>query len=1820
MKKIYDLSQTPAFSAHNLLNHDHKKIKHMKTKVTNYSLSYSLIKNFLLAALFSLLLFLNGNKVWGQCNRVTCNYVGDPTAATTAWQSVSGSIPNGTTYNRYDFYLYSGNTYEFSMCSVDGGSANYDSYLCLYGPGYGCGYTSFVANDDDACAPASKITYISSFTGWSSLYVSGWSTNSGSYTLRYKYTAPGNTPPANSNLSYNCTGASYNLLQQYAGQSYTWCLDYTDANGATNLDWGWFGYYLEADGSWSELFIIQLDIDANAFSILGGASNVSVTSVTRAAITNGYRYTFVFTPLWNMGSADNCGYDVVPVYGVQDDIGSRVPPSGYTVWWYGDNSNIQIENDVRVYSVNYTTPQTYNTSFNVNGVIEYEGVTTPDPPNVFDVRIDPDWTGINYDDNDCPAGAYSIDFLSNTVCATNNFTVTIYSYPTGAGITDDLSNSITTINCCTPPTTSPAASHTQTNQSTTNVRFTWTTPGDADGVNVYRASDGTLLQSGNTAQYYDYTTTVNTQVGIKVKAYKGATTCENSSFGTASSAYSSQNTPTSITFSSVGTASITATANGTFPNQSVGSSGVYIRNSTNSTNSGTMTTTTSWVNGSLTCNTSYSYYAKAFNGDGDVTTEIGPTSQSTSACEMIVPFTGNNSYTVCSGHLYDHGGSTDNYSDYAEGYTVLNPSVGGNVIQISGTTAGESCCDYVVVHNGVGTGGTVLGTYYMNTAIPILTSTDVSGALTVRFHSDVSITGAGIDITISCVAGCSAPAAPANCSSIIGTPPNGLEHHISISCATVSGADGYDFDWSPDNSTWYDLVESSSSSYDDNRGNNPNTPYYYRARAYKCTPKQYSSWVNNSTFPVYTACDEPASPTVGSPTSSTLNVTLNPESPVANPAITTYSIYCVTTANYVTATGALGTEVYQTKAAWGTITVTGLTCNTSYTFYAKAQNALGDVRYNASNTGSASTTLVNGHYLNTEIVTSGNSFSRDNTDACKTNQVTTYSCSSWDESGKEHWFQIAMTAGQILDVVQTEASVDIDYFITDAAGSNTCYDGAYGNTIATAAIGSSGNYYISCDGYNGVSGTFTISVNSVNPPTIAEAAPTTVCSGSAVTLTAGGGGGGGAIIDWYSGSCNGTYVGSGTPLTVYPTSNTSYFAAYYINGKITSCVATASVTVNPSPSITGEPSSSGITYGDNATFTVTASNGTTYQWEEYISSWNPLSNAGIYSGVNTATLLLTKPTVAISGRNYRCVVSGACSPAATSDGNATLTVAPKELTVTANTGQSKYFGQTDPVFTYGASGFVTGENESVLSGALGRVSGEPVGLYALTVGSLSADNYSLNFASANFEIKAAYVLDISAFLQGSYAGSGLMNTFLKTASQLPLNQPYENVAPWYYTGNESVTTIPDDVVDWVLVELRSDVNTTLEKKAGLLYKDGSIRISFSGSSTGGDYVVVWHRNHMPVMSVGKVDLPISGAAYNLTASANLYGTNPAINLGDGNHAMIAGDVTHNGVLHYSGPGNDRGAIIAKIAEIEGSGATINSVVTGGYWFADVNLNNELRYIGGNDDRSVILTNLGALTGNYQTNSVYYSAVPGFGSKDQGSNDGPFNIQISEYNQHISFEIITNEPVVNGIVDNIQFTLAWKTGDTEIAELLNSFTSDFMLAPQGEALEVNGVMHRVYVSVTPVELPDIFNEGDVVTVLSFENNTGQSLTGRLWIADNDFTAENNAMYYVSVWGNDFTGMILGPATGMEEIPEMESVNLYPNPVTKGEVNVAMNLAKAQEVTILVTDMQGKLISTTTIIATAGLSSTTLDLDGLFIGVYFVRISGDNLNTVEKLIVK
>ena len=168
---------------------------------------------------------------------------------------------------------------------------------------------------------------------------------------------------------------------------------------------------------------------------------------------------------------------------------------------------------------------------------------------------------------------------------------------------------------------------------------------------------------------------------------------------------------------------------------------------------------------------------------------------------------------------------------------------------------------------------------------------------------------------VTVISSCTATT-PTSCSTSIGSPANGLVHHTNLSCSSVANVDGYSWDYSFDGSNWtVNWYSGTAYNLDVPNGDSPNSALYYRVRTYCGTT--YSSYRNASSFPIYTACDEPATPTVNSPSSNSLNVTLNSESPVSNPSTTTYAIYCSTYGQYVQSNGTLGSGAYYlTKSSW----------------------------------------------------------------------------------------------------------------------------------------------------------------------------------------------------------------------------------------------------------------------------------------------------------------------------------------------------------------------------------------------------------------------------------------------------------------------------------------------------------------------------------------------------------------------------------------------------------------------------------------------------------------------------------------------------------------------------------------------------------------------------------------------------------------------------------------------------------------------------------------------------------------------------------------
>ncbi|HSD08142.1 DUF7507 domain-containing protein, partial [Flavobacterium sp.] len=126
-------------------------------------------------------------------------------------------------------------------------------------------------------------------------------------------------------------------------------------------------------------------------------------------------------------------------------------------------------------------------------------------------------------------------------------------------------------------------------------------------------------------------------------------------------------------------------------------------------------------------------------------------------------------------------------------------------------------------------------------------------------------------------------------------------------------------------------------------------------------------------------------------------------------------------------------------------------------------------------------------------------------------------------------------------------------------------------------------------------------ISLITAPTAITGA-TTICKGDSTTLTASGGSVvSGAIIEWYTGSCGGTLVGTGNSITVNPNVDTTYFVKYQSSCN-TNC-ASQKVTVNPvltpSVSISANPAGA-ICAGTNVTFTASPTNGGTspkYQWK-----------------------------------------------------------------------------------------------------------------------------------------------------------------------------------------------------------------------------------------------------------------------------------------------------------------------------------------------------------------------------------------------------------------------------------------------------------------------------------------------------------------------------------------------------------------------------------------------------------------------------------------------
>ena len=249
---------------------------------------------------------------------------------------------------------------------------------------------------------------------------------------------------------------------------------------------------------------------------------------------------------------------------------------------------------------------------------------------------------------------------------------------------------------------------------------------------------------------------------------------------------------------------------------------------------------------------------------------------------------------------------------------------------------------------------------------------------------------------------------------------------------------------------------------------------------------------------------------------------------------------------------------------------------------------------------------------------------------------------------------------------------------------------------------------------------------------------------------------------------------------------------------------------------------------------------------------------------------------------------------------------------------------------------VVNKNSDVSLGTVTVTNGQ-FALYTQNADMVSGSDGDVGWAFIKLFAKPLLV-NLKVFLEGPYDSSGAMTTTLDTQGLIPKYQPFK-VAPWNYLGTEAVATFPTNVVDWVLVELRTgtEASTTVGRQAAFLKSDGSIvdldglsQVKFKGITPGNYYIVIRHRNHLPIMSANPVTLLTgSSVLYDFsTSQTQAYGTNPMKDLGGGIFAMIAGDMNGDGNVDYA---------------IDLLNNWVPSFGLHGYYSEDINLNTDVDY-------------------------------------------------------------------------------------------------------------------------------------------------------------------------------------------------------------------------------------------------------------------------------------
>ncbi len=275
------------------------------------------------------------------------------------------------------------------------------------------------------------------------------------------------------------------------------------------------------------------------------------------------------------------------------------------------------------------------------------------------------------------------------------------------------------------------------------------------------------------------------------------------------------------------------------------------------------------------------------------------------------------------------------------------------------------------------------------------------------------------------------------------------------------------------------------------------------------------------------------------------------------------------------------------------------------------------------------------------------------------------------------------------------------------------------------------------------------------------------------------------------------------------------------------------------------------------------------------------------------------------------------------------------------------------------------------------------------------DSNDPTFANPNPNQNVTFNLQV--FLEGAYdIGLETMTGSLIQRAVVPQRQPYTG-SPWNYPGTEGNGWLPTDypagALDWVLVSLRTalDPETEVAQVAAVLLEDGTIfpfdiNLNKSISSL---YVMVEHRNHLPILSAIPIPISNNTVSYDFTAQNSYTPTGFGQKQVGSNWVMYGGNADQEGLNSCDINASDRAFW-----------ETVNGLF-GVYNLGDYNLDADVNAA----DRIV-----------FNNNNGIYTSIPK--STDTVSNDA-----------------ILICPATNFELDTCSYTVNW-THDTPLTTTVN----------------------------------------------------------------------------------------------------------------------------------------------------------------------------------------